>query len=71
MVSSRKKTRAGANPESPARTQPGKIYMKYALPDGQYSHGNRMNYSFNVFFNTLRKRRVMNCIIMFLNWIIL
>ena len=43
-----------------------RIYVKYTLPDGQYSHRNRMNYSFNEFFNILRKIRVMNFIIMFL-----
>ena len=42
------------------------IYVNYAFPDGNSSYGNRMNYSFNMFFNTLRNRRLMNCIILFL-----
>ena len=41
--------------------------VKYAIPDRQYSHRNIMNYSFNEFFNTLRKRRVMKCIVIFLD----
>ena len=59
MVFTRKNSRAGANPESPPRTQPGNIYMKYALPVRRSSHRNRMNYLFNELFNNLRKRRVM------------
>ena len=66
MVFTRKKAIAGANSESLARTQTGKIYVKHTLPNVQYSHGNRMHYSFNKYFDTLRKRRVTNCIIMFL-----
>ena len=42
------------------------IYVKYALPVGQSLHSNRMNYLFNELFNTLREKRVMNFIIMFL-----
>ena len=41
-------------------------YMKYALPDGKSSHRNRMNYSFNEFFNNLSKIRGMNCIFLLL-----
>ena len=66
MIFTRKKLRASANPESPPRNQPGKIYMKEEIQDGQYSHGNRMIYSFNEFLNPLRKRKAMNCIIMLL-----
>ena len=66
MAFTRQKSRVGENLESPPRTQPGKIYAKYALPVGNYSHGNRIIYSFNEFFNTLRKIKVMNCIITFL-----
>ena len=66
MVFTRQKARAGENPESPARTQPGKIYVKYALPVGQVSHRNIMNYLLNELFNTFKKMRVINCIIIFL-----
>ena len=66
MVFTRQKARAGANPESPARTQPGKIYVKEEIQDGQYSHGNIMIYSFNEFFNTIRNIKIMNFIIMLL-----
>ena len=43
-----------------------KIYGKYALPFGNSSHRNGITYSFDELFNTLRKWRVMNFIIMFL-----
>ena len=67
MLFTRQKARAVANPEPPAGTPTGtNIYVKYALPDGHSSHKSTINYSFNKFFNTLRKRRVMNCIIFFL-----
>ena len=66
MVFTRQKSRVGANPESLPRTQPVKIYMKYALPVGKSSHRDRMNYLFKELFNTLRNSRFMNCIIVFL-----
>ena len=63
------KWRAVANTKSPARTRPENIYVKEEIQDVQYLHGSRIIYSFNKFFNTLRKRKWMNCIIMFLVWI--
>ena len=42
------------------------IYAKEAIQDGQSSHRNIMFFSFNEFFNTLRERKVMNFIIIFL-----
>ena len=36
--------------------------MKYEIPVGKSSHGNKINYSFNKLFNTLRMWSVMNCI---------
>ena len=42
--------------------------MKYTLQVGQSSRGNRMNYSFNELFNTLMNWKVMNFIILGLNY---
>ena len=38
------------------------IYVNYALPFGQSSQINRMNYSLNKLFNAFRMWRMMNCI---------
>ena len=42
------------------------IYLKYALPVGQYSHRNRMNYFSTICSIISGKRRMKICIIMFL-----
>ena len=45
-----------------------KIYVKYTLPVGKYSHRNRMKYLFKKLFNILRIWKVNIFIIMFLVW---
>ena len=66
MVLTRQKARAGTHTESITRTYPEKIYVKYELPVGQFSHRKIMNYLFNKFFNTLVMWRVKICIVVFL-----
>ena len=66
MVFTRQKAISSANPETPARNSQEQIFVKEAIKDGKSPHGNIMIYSFNIFFNTIRKRKVVNYIIMFL-----
>ena len=71
MAFIRQKARAGANPEYPARTQSGTNIREGSYPKLTVLIQENVIYSFSELFGTLKKKKEIKCIIIFLDLMIL